>query len=1049
MKRHAASGFVGRVGGLAVALGVGAVISLGAPTAWADDTTGDSAPGQGASSAPGSSSKNSAAQSNSPDNDPGAEAAPDAGTVKDPTQSQADAPSVGPGSEGTSKDAESADTNDRKAAKHRAPRKAAAPDEDSAAAASDRDTSEPAGRLRDIESTRAVASPVDTAAAAVAADVVHRPAAPEIVVASVTTSGRLVDPEPAAATPVVASVVVASKGSSSSQGVQGSLDDDLGSLAAPMVLALAAGARRELGTTETASVDTTSGQTTSQPYAAALTAAPTNQAPVITSATANAPGFFFGWVSGKFTATDADKDPLKYAVTTTAKGTVSFNSSTGDFTYAATAAAQHAAAADTATDADKHDVVTATVTDGKGGSASQSVAVAIRPANNAPTIGFFGLFGVSVGSPNATTGVVTGKVNASDADKDALKYTAASTSKGSVVFDATGGFTYTPTTAARRAAAATGAPWSALSETFKVTVTDGHGGTTTQAVTVSISPLATPTGVTKVGGTATLPGTEDNRLIVAGGARALLFNTVIDPDTHGQGVQISVVNTADGKQVGTSFYVDGVRNGVPVLVAGGTRAVVAASDLAVNAGITRIAVVDTLTGVQIGQTLEIAGSTWNTYSLGTNALIATADYGATAVQLSVLDTSSAKITKTNSIDGLLGGPTITADGSRAVFADGGEVAVVDTTTLTQIGTTVVVPGRLTLPGLGYSVATNAATNHMLFTSEVNDVAANAYSTAVTVVDIATGTQVGNNLTLAGALLGPVLNAAANHAVITTGEAVDNYSVLNTQVTVVDFATGAKVGSTLVLTGTPKGATVLSSDGTGALIATKAGSAAIIDTKTGFQMGPSLTITGRPDTFEFVNAARTRAVIGAGVDGSSQFNGTFRTTVIDTTTGAQIGSGVTVSGDDYGTVRLSADGTHALIVVPDVPPINSWWDLLTAQNSTTVAVIDTTTGTQTGSTLKLAGGPLGSAPYDIRLLSPGNTRFLVITGTWNQLAYSGTTQISVIDGTTGVQSGSTVVIDGTAVAGPLFNADGSQFLMITAVPPRFGQTATYASTLRIV
>ena len=115
----------------------------------------------------------------------------------------------------------------------------------------------------------------------------------------------------------------------------------------------------------------------------------------------------------------------------------------------------------------------------------------------------------------------------------------------------------------------------------------------------------------------------------------------------------------------------------------------------------------------------------------------------------------------------------------------------------------------------------------------------------------------------------------------------------------------------------------------------------------------------------------------------------------------------------------------------------------------MAVIDTTTGTQTGSTLKLAGGPLGSAPYDIRLLSPGNTRFLVITGTWNQLAYSGTTQISVIDGTTGVQSGSTVVIDGTAVAGPLFNADGSQFLMITAVPPRFGQTATYASTLRIV
>jgi hypothetical protein len=31
--------FVGRVGGLAVALGVGAAVSLGASAAWADDTS--------------------------------------------------------------------------------------------------------------------------------------------------------------------------------------------------------------------------------------------------------------------------------------------------------------------------------------------------------------------------------------------------------------------------------------------------------------------------------------------------------------------------------------------------------------------------------------------------------------------------------------------------------------------------------------------------------------------------------------------------------------------------------------------------------------------------------------------------------------------------------------------------------------------------------------------------------------------------------------------------------------------------------------------------
>ena len=117
-------------------------------------------------------------------------------------------------------------------------------------------------------------------------------------------------------------MVVASKAASTLQGAQGSLDDDLGSLATPMVMVMAAAARREVGATDTGDANTATGQTTAQPYAATLAAAaPTNQAPVITAATANAPGFFFGWVGGKVTATDAEKDWLTYAATTTTKGT--------------------------------------------------------------------------------------------------------------------------------------------------------------------------------------------------------------------------------------------------------------------------------------------------------------------------------------------------------------------------------------------------------------------------------------------------------------------------------------------------------------------------------------------------------------------------------------------------------------------------------------------------------------------------------------------------------------------------------------------------------
>ena len=790
--------------------------------------------------------------------------------------------------------------------------------------------------------------------------------------------------------------------------------------------------------------DTGTGQTTAQPYASAA-AVVANHAPVIAAATANTPGFFFGWVSGKVTATDADKDALTYAATTTAKGTVSVNAFTGDFTYAPTAAARHSKAADTASDADKHDVVTVTVTDGKGGVASGPVTVTIKSANNAPTVGFFGLFGVRVDSPNTTTGVVTGKVMASDADKDTLKYAAASPSKGTVVVDATGAFTYTPSTTARRAAAATGAPWSALSDTFTVTVTDGHGGSITQAVAVSISPLVSPTGVTKVGGSVTLPGGD--YVLVGNGTRALFVNYAASGDGQNPAVDVVVVNTADGKQVGATVTLAGYQTGTPVLTANGTRAVVTTYSSDDVGGATRLAVIDTTSGAQIGQTLAI-GAASDKYSLGSNALITTAGSDETALRLSVLDTSTGKITITRSLSGLLGRPMVNADGSRVVFADGGQVAVVDTTTLTQVGSTVVVPGTLTLPGLGYSIATNAATNHMLFTSAVNDGAANARSTAVTVIDIAAGTQVGKTLILAGPLLGPVLNAAFNHALITTGETIDNYSVLNTQVTVVDFTTGAQVGSTLILSGTPNGSTLVSADGSGALVTTATGAAAIIDTKTGLQMGPTLTITGRPDTFEFVDAAHTRALIATGTGASQPFvTGSFRVSVIDVSTGAQIGTAVTVPGDDYGTVRMSADGIHALIVVP---VINWWgWFTLTEAYYTTVAVIDTTTGTQTGSTLRLPGGPLGSAPYDIRLLSPDNTRFLVITSPWNQLAYSGSTLVSVIDGTTGYQSGGTVTIPGSPVQGPLFSADGTRFVVVTSVPSRFGVATTLASTLRIM
>lgn len=94
----------------------------------------------------------------------------------------------------------------------------------------------------------------------------------------------------------------------------------------------------------------------------------------------------------------------------------------------------------------------------------------------------------SVGSPDATTGLVSGAVTASHATGTPLTYTVSGPTKGIVVIDANGGFTYAPTSLARHAAFLPSATAADGSDTFQVTVTDGYGGSVAVPVTVSIAP---------------------------------------------------------------------------------------------------------------------------------------------------------------------------------------------------------------------------------------------------------------------------------------------------------------------------------------------------------------------------------------------------------------------------------------------------------------------------------------------------------------------------------------------------------------------------------
>ena len=71
----------------------------------------------------------------------------------------------------------------------------------------------------------------------------------------------------------------------------------------------------------------------------------------------------------------------------------------------------------------------------------------------------------------------TPTINASDPDGDNVTYTVTGEpGKGSVIVNADGAFTYTPTNAARHNAAAATATEIDKQDTFTVALDDGHGG---------------------------------------------------------------------------------------------------------------------------------------------------------------------------------------------------------------------------------------------------------------------------------------------------------------------------------------------------------------------------------------------------------------------------------------------------------------------------------------------------------------------------------------------------------------------------------------------
>lgn len=223
--------------------------------------------------------------------------------------------------------------------------------------------------------------------------------------------------------------------------------------------------------------------------------AATNKPPVVTGYTGGTPGSG-GIVSGQMQATDPNSDSLSFngSTTTALGGTVVINSD-GTFTYTPTAAIRHAAAAINAPASATTDSFSVNVSDGYGGVAAWTVHVPVSSANGNPTGG--AITGLQVDDIiGAVTGSVTG---VTDPDLDTLGYSSNPTTVGGGSVDVynDGSFTYNPTADQRHLAAALGAPFTSTHDSFTISVSDGHGGSTAIIIVVPVPPEADepPTGV--------------------------------------------------------------------------------------------------------------------------------------------------------------------------------------------------------------------------------------------------------------------------------------------------------------------------------------------------------------------------------------------------------------------------------------------------------------------------------------------------------------------------------------------------------------------------
>ncbi len=403
---------------------------------------------------------------------------------------------------------------------------------------------------------------------------------------------------------------------------------------------------------------------------------------------------------------------------------------------------------------------------------------------------------------------------------------------------------------------------------------------------------------------------------------------IVNSDYPNDQTQVQVINTVAGTQVGVIRTLAGVESGSggsdPIVTANGRAiiATVAYQDTPGILGMTRLYIVDTNTGAQIGSVVERVG----------------------AVEYTL----------------------VSVDGARAVIAghrapEGdstpGEswVMTVDTATGSRIGTLFTAP-----EGAVYAKANTTGTRVTIAAEAIDPYGAG--TTTVYAINTTTGQQIGQPLVLHGAIreFDQSFNADGTRAIFLTGNQIGGLQVSVFDATVADVIGTVPVGtpgSTLATgarmspDGTRAAVTYLNFNGT-----TFETRVVTINAAIGSVIGNTITIPGQTTTPAQFALDGSRIILsGYSVDvdnTTGTYELTTRAAIIDAATGSQIGNTITSAGGPYNypfrpMVQLSPDGTRGIITTYEFGATGR-------PENVRMVVVDTVTGRQIGDAIDVSG-----------------------------------------------------------------------------------------------